>query len=336
MEIIGFVAIAVCLVFAFINGFHDGCNVIATIIASRSISPKKALHIACFAEFLGPLLLGTSVAATIGTSIINIDFFKTGNEVASVLLFLSAVAAAILWNLFTWWKGMPSSSSHALIGGILGAGIAAYGTGSILWGTFLYKVLLVLFTSPIIGFLVGYIGLRVVTVVTKNMHPRANNYIKKVQLLSMFLLGMSHGSNDAQKSMGIIATILYLIGVTDTFTISWWIQPVCALMIALGLSTGGWRLIKTVGMKIFNVKPIHSFSSQIASASTIIAASITGGPVSTTQIVNSSVMGVGAAERKNAVRWETVNNILLSWVCTIPASAVLAAVIYLLLRIFLH
>lgn len=231
---------------------------------------------------------------------------------------------------------MPSSSSHALIGGLLGAGLAAYGVGCIQWNVFLYKVLAVLFTSPLIGFVVGYIFLKIIVFITKDMHPRVNNSIKKIQVASMFLLGMSHGSNDAQKSMGIIATILFLSGVTDRFSITLWVQALCALSIAAGLSVGGWRLIKTVGMKIFNVKPIHSFSSQLASASTIITASITGGPVSTTQIVNSSVMGVGAAERKNAVRWDTVKNILLSWVFTIPSSAIVAAIIYYLISLFVY
>lgn len=332
MEVIGILTIAVCLLFTFINGFHDGCNVIATIISSRSMSPRKALWFACIAEFVGPLVLGTSVAATIGKGVIDFEFFTRGDKFEPLLLFLAAVLGGILWNFVTWWLRMPSSSSHALIGGLLGAGLASYGIACIEWNVFLYKVLLVLFTSPLIGFVMGYVFLKLIVAITRNAHPRVNTYLKNIQVFSMFLLGASHGSNDAQKSMGIIATVMLLTGLTSSFVVVWWVQVICALAISLGLSVGGWRLIKTVGVKIFIVKPIHSFSSQLASAFTILAASITGGPVSTTQIVNSSVMGVGAAERKNAVRWDVVKNILLSWVLTIPSSALLAALIYYLIK----
>lgn len=330
------ITICACLLFAFINGFHDGCNVIATIISSRSMNPRKALYLACIAEFIGPLLLGTSVAVTIGKSIIKFEYIETLEKTDAILIFLSAVIGAILWNLFTWWIKMPSSSSHALIGGMLGAGLIACGVNGINWITFFNRVILVLFTSPIIGFVIGYFFFLIIVQITKNMHTKINNFLKKIQIVSMFILGMSHGSNDAQKTVGIIAIVLFISGTpsTESFFIPLWVQLISALMISLGLSTGGWRLIKTVGT-LFNIKPIHSFSSQIASATTIITASIIGGPVSTTQIVNSSVMGVGSAERKNAVKWDTIKNILLSWICTIPASALVSSLVFLAIKIII-
>lgn len=329
MEIISYVAVAVCFLFTFINGFHDGCNVIATIISSRAIAPVRALWIACIAEFSGSMLLGTGVALTIGKGVINFDSLVPFGGKISVLALLSAMSAAIIWNLITWWVRMPSSSSHALIGGLLGGGLSVCGIRGINWENFLYKVVLVLFTSPIIGFVAGYIFLRIVVKITRNMHPRTNNSLKVIQIFSMFTLGMSHGSNDSQKTMGFVAMILLLSGQTaGNFHIPLWVQATSAAMIALGLSAGGWRLIKTVGSGIFNVKPIHSFASQVSSAATIIVALLIGGPVSSSQIVNSSIMGVGTAERKNAVRWDTVKNILISWACTIPASAVIAAMLF--------
>jgi inorganic phosphate transporter, PiT family len=332
MDKVIILAITMSFLFTFINGFHDGCNVIATIIASRSMSPKKALLITCIAEFIGPLILGTNVANTIAKGIVNFDFLTHGDKTIPILLLLSAILSGIIWNILTWWMGMPSSSSHALIGGLLGAGIAVYGIYSINWHTFLYKVVLVLLTSPLIGFFVGYIFLKIVVAITRNMHPHTNGMLKRIQLISMIVLGISHSSNDAQKSMGIVAIIIFLTGATSSFIIPLWVQVLSALSISMGLSLGAWRLIRTVGIGIFNVKPIHSFSSQIASASTIITASLIGGPVSTTQIVASSVMGVGTAERKNAVRWDTVKNILRSWIFTIPASMLLAALIFYFLR----
>lgn len=335
MSILAITTIIICLLFAFINGFHDGCNVIATIIFSRSMSPRKALYLACVAEFIGPLVLGTSVAATIGQSVVRFDFVQQFGQTDALLLYLSAMIGAIVWDMITWWIKLPSSSSHALIGGMLGSGLAVCGSNGINWVAFFLKVVLVLFTSPVIGFVIGYIVLKIVVAITRDMHPNINNFLKHIQIVSMFILGMSHGSNDAQKTMGIITTVLIITGVSygsmDNFVVPLWVQVASALMISLGLSTGGWRLIKTVGT-FFNVKPIHSFSSQIASASTIVAASLIGGPVSTTQIINSSVMGVGAAERKNAVRWDTIKNILLSWVCTIPAAAFVSTVIFFLFK----
>jgi PiT family inorganic phosphate transporter len=334
MKIFGLLTIIMTFTFTFVNGLHDGCNVVATIIASRSSSPRKSLWIAALAEFIGPIVLGTSVAATVA-SVIKVDGAIVQDKMSLILLFFSAVVGAILWDMFTWWKSIPSSSSHALIGGLLGGGIIAYGFEAVNWDIFLFKVILVLFTSPIIGFVTGFIFLKIVTAITRDLHPRVNNYLKNIQFVSMIALGMSHGSNDAQKSMGIVASVLLVLGYTNGFTIPLWVVLMSAFMISMGLALGGWRLIKAVGKGIFNIKPIHSFSSQLASASTIIVASLIGGPVSTTQIVNSSVMGVGMAERKNAVRWSNIKSILVSWILTIPAAGLVSAVVFFLVKIII-
>jgi inorganic phosphate transporter, PiT family len=331
MQTIAIATIIISFIFTFLNGF-DGCSVVASIVVSRSINPKRALLIAGAAELIGPLIFGTSVAATIAKGIIKFDYISSGDQMNSLILFFSAVSGAIVWNLITWWKRIPSSSSHALVGGLLGGGIAAYGAGSVNWWEFLHKVVLVLFTSPLMGFVIGYICLKIVVRITKDYHPRTNDYLKNMQLFSMFALGMSHGSSDAQKSMGIIAVILLLSGYTSSFVVPLWVILISSLSISLGLITGGWRLMKTLGKGIFNIKPIHSFSSQIASTSTIIAALIIGGPVSTTQIINSSVMGVGTAERKNAVKWGNVKSILTSWILTVPSAAIISATICFIIK----
>lgn len=318
-------------IYAFINGFHDGGNVIATIVASRSLQPKKALLYACISELAGPVVLGTGVAVTMGTGIIKADFVRAGTVKAALLFFFTALMGAIIWNLMTWYFGLPSSSSHALVGGMLGAGITIYGSGSLNWATFLYKVLLVLFTSPLIGMMLGYFFFKRLSKLLVYCNTRVNRLIKKIQIFSMILLGLSHSSNDSQKSMGLIVMVLLISGNIDTFKVPFWVQFGCAAAITGGLSISGWRIVRTVGRGIFRVKPIHSFSAQLTAASTIITASLVGGPVSSTQIINSAIVGTGMAERKSAVKWCNVKNIFISWLITIPASAVISSLLYLLL-----
>jgi len=322
--------IAIAFIYAFINGFHDGGNVLATIVASRSMPPRKALFYACISEFAGPLLLGTGVAATMGTGIIRWDFVHTGSPEAALLFLLSAMAAAILWNLATWYFKLPSSSSHALVGGMLGAGITAYGLDSMNWDTFLFKVLLVLLLSPLVGLVFGNVILKWLSKCMYYCNPRINKYIKKVQLFSMILLGLSHSSNDSQKPMGLIIVALLVSGNIPEFKVPLWVQMGCAIAITAGLYLSGWRIVGTVGRKIFKVKPIHSLSAQFAAALTIIGSSLIGGTVSSTQVISSAIVGTGIAERKNAVNWGTVKNIVISWITTIPASAGIASVFYFL------
>ena len=262
--------------YAFINGFHDGGNVLATIVASRSMKPRKALLYACAAEFTGPLLLGTGVAVTMGTGIIQWDFVHAGMPDIALLFLLSAMAAAIIWNLVTWYFKLPSSSSHALVGGLLGAGVTAYGPDSLNWNTLLFKVLLVLLLSPLIGGVFGNLILKGLTKLMYYCNPRINKYIKKIQIFSMILLGLSHSSNDSQKPMGLIIIALLVSGNISAFKVPFWVQLGCAIAITAGLYLSGWRIVGTVGRKIFKVKPIHSLSAQFAAALTIIASSLIG------------------------------------------------------------
>lgn len=320
-----YLIVLIAFAYAFINGFHDGGNVIATIIASRSLSPKKALVFACISELAGPVIFGTGVASTIGTGIIRQNVVTSGPQKTALLFYTAALLGAIIWNLITWYFRMPSSSSHALVGGMLGAGIMLYGLGSLNVVILVSKVLLVLFLSPLIGALLGYLFLRIFSALLKNYNKRINKYIKKVQVISMIMLGLSHSSNDAQKSMGLIVMVLLVSGKLNGFCVPLWVQLGCAVAITSGLYISGWRIVGTVGKGIFRVKPIHSFSAQLTAAFTIITASLVGSPVSSTQIINSAILGTGIAERKNAVKWKTVKYIFISWFTTIPASALIAS-----------
>ncbi len=332
-----FVAVVVFLVFAFtfINGFHDGCNVVATIIASRSMSPDKALFWASISEFMGAMLLGTAVATTIGKGIISPEAFPPNSPVP-ILLILSGITCAIVWDLITWLFGLPSSSSHALIGGLTGGGLGAFGFSVINWNILFYKVIVVMFVTPIIGMAAGYLLTRMSFTLLADCHPRINNWIKRIQFLSMCFLGASHGTNDAQKSMGLIALILAGYGVIGHFFIPWWVMFGCALSISLGVSSGGWRLIRTVGFRIFKLEPIHSLNAQMAAGGIIYLSALFGSPVSTSQIMSSSVMGVGAAHKFKEVRWIVARDILLAWLITIPVVCVGAVLFYWALASVLH
>lgn len=328
MTMIIVICILTTLVFAFINGFHDGCNVIATIISSRSIEPKKAIITAVAVEFLGPLFMGTAVAQTLGNGVIDQKYLTGVGNAASTFMVISALFGSIVWNLITWKYGLPSSSSHALIGGLLGAGIAAYGPGSIQWFTVTWKVIFILLATPLIGFAAGYVLLKLNKMVFKNFPSRINVFFKKIQMLSMIFLALSHSTSDSQKSMAIITMLLLINGLLPEFKVPLWVMIVCTMALSAGLATGGWSIIKTVGTRIYKVKPIHSFSSHISASAVIITASLLGSPVSTTQIVSSSIMGVGAADNFKNVRWDTVKSIMVSWIITIPTAALVASGIF--------
>jgi PiT family inorganic phosphate transporter len=247
---------------------------------------------------------------------------------------VAALLSAIAWNILTWVLGFPSSSSHALIGGILGAVVIGAGWQAIEM-TGLMKILIALFASPIVGFLVGFIVLRLSLVASWKASPRVNSLFRRFQIVTALSLALSHGTNDAQKSMGIITLALVTGGVLDVFAVPTWVILLCAGMIALGTAVGGWKLIKTLGAKFFRIRPVDGFASQLASAAVILGASLVGGPVSTTQVVSSSIMGVGAAERVNKVRWGVAQEIATAWLLTIPATALLAAGIYWLLTLII-
>ncbi len=313
--------------YAFINGYHDGGNVIATIIASRSIKVKRAFIIGCASEFFGALILGTAVAKTIGTGIVIESFILGSGELTGTLFIICAIIGSILWNLLTAVLGLPSSSSHALMGGLLGSGIMAFGFNAINWSNFMIKVVLVMFTSPLLGLMVGFLVMKVFLKALANQTKKAEKHIKRAQFFSMAGLALSHGSSDSQKAMGLISLELMVLHINSQFIVPWWAALGCASMIALGMSVGGWRIMHTVGRKLFTVEPVHSLASQIAAASIIATATLSGLPVSTTQIVTSSVMGVGAAENPKKVKWIMANRIAGSWFITIPAAALVSGLL---------
>ena len=327
--------ISLALLFDFSNGFHDAANVVATIITTRALSPKRALVIAAVCEFIGPFLFGTAVAQTIGKNIIDVSAFDPTALHISVALIMAALMGAILWNLITWFFGLPSSSSHALIGGMVGAVLVAYGSGKILWGGVLY-VVSSLVISPLLGLIFGMLFLRITFRIFRNATPKVNYFFNRMQIPSSIALALSHGANDAQKSMGLIALSLVVLGYSPTFHIPLWVVASCSAAIALGTASGGWRIIKTMGSKIYRLRSVHAFCAQTASATVILGAALVGGPVSTTHVVSSSIMGVGAGQRMSAVRWGVAKNIMLAWLITIPASAVMAGLSFFLIRMILR
>jgi PiT family inorganic phosphate transporter len=317
------IVIILALGFDFLNGIHDSSNIVATIISSRALSPRMALTMTAIAEFSGPFIFGVAVATTIGHEVVVAD------SINAVVL-LAALCSAIIWNLLTWYLGFPSSSSHAMIGGFVGAVVVDAGFHAILLPG-IVKVLIALFTSPLIGFVIGYILLRVVTLLCWKANLGVNKVFKRGQIFTGLALALSHGANDAQKTMGIITLALVTSGYLKVFAVPIWVIILCAGMIAFGTSVGGWRLIRTLGAKFYKIRPLDGFSAQLASAVVILCASLVGGPVSTTQVVSSAIMGVGAGERVNKVRWGVAGEIATAWLLTIPATALLAAGLYWIL-----
>ncbi len=318
------VIIAVALLSDFLNGVHDSSNIVATMISSRSLSPPKALGMAAVAVLVGPFLFGVAVATTIGSEIVD-------PKVVTSAVILSALCSATLWNLLTWRLGWPSSTSHALIGGLVGAVGAAKGLTAI-HPMGLEKVLLALFISPVLGVVGGYLVLKTLYFLARGASPRVNAVFKRGQWLTSLALALSHGTNDAQKTMGIIAMARVTTGMADQFSVPPWVILVSAAAMALGTATGGWRLIRTLGRKFYQIRPVHAFGSQLTSAGIILGAALWGGPVSTTHVVSSAIVGAGAAERLSKVRWKVAQEIAIAWVLTIPVSALLAALFHLLLH----
>jgi PiT family inorganic phosphate transporter len=320
------VIIAIALVFDFLNGLHDSSNIVATMISSRALSPQKALGMTAVAEFAGPFLFGVAVATTIGSEVVD-------PAAISSAAIIAALSAAILWNLLTWYFGWPSSTSHALIGGLIGAVAIAEGFDTIhLAG--LDKVLIALFLSPVLGLVLGYLVLKAIYFLTRGATPAVNTLFKRAQWGTSLALALSHGTNDAQKTMGVIAMAMVTTGYTAKFHVPWWVITLSASAIALGTATGGWRLIRTLGAKFYKIRPVHAFGSQLTSAVIILGAALLGGPVSTTQVVSSAIMGAGSADRVSKVRWTVARDIAVAWVLTIPVSALLAAGLFLIVDLF--
>ncbi len=301
------------------------------MIATGAMRPRRALAMAAFGEFVGPFLFGTAVARMIGENLIDISALDHRVPGLSITLIVAAMLGAIVWNLVTWYRGLPSSSSHALIGGIVGAVLIAYGPDRILWKGLLY-IVSVLILSPILGILFGALFLKSTLFFSRGATPKARHFFNRMQILSSIALALSHGANDAQKPMGMIVMSWAILGFPPSFHVPAWVVASCAASIALGTASGGRRMIKTVGSRIYRLRSVHAFCAQTASATVILAAALLGGPVSTTQVVSSSIMGVGAGQRFGAVRWGAVKNMIVAWFITIPAAAGLAASSFLLIR----
>jgi PiT family inorganic phosphate transporter len=317
------IVIALALIFDFLNGMRDASNIVATMISSRAFSPQTALGIAAVAEFLGPFLFGVTVARTIGDEIVEAS-------VLTLEVIAAALIGAILWNLITWYFGLPGSSSHALIGGMVGAVSTGAGIAAIKFEG-LNIVLLALFLFPLVGFVVGFLMTRLIYFLVRGATPRVNDLFRRGQWLTALVMAFGQGTNDAQKTMGIIALSLVIGGALPDFRVPAWVVAASAAGIALGTSLAGWRLIRTLGGKFYKIRPLHSFSTQLSSAGVILTASLFGVPVSASQVVSSAIIGVGSAERASKVRWSVAEDIVTSWLITIPASGLLAAGVYWLI-----
>ncbi len=314
--------VAVTLVYAFLNGMNDSGGLVAAAISSRSMGPRAALSVASVCEFVGPFLFGTAVAARIGQDLVQASAI-------TLPVLVVAVSSAIVWNSITWYLGMPSSSTHALLGGLAGAVLATQGVEALRLGGFLI-VLSALLAAPVLGLFVGFAFMRATQYITRNASPRVNTFFKRVQPLNVVALALSHGSNDGQKSMGLITIALVSASQQKEFFVPIWVTFICAIAMMLGVSIGGWRVIRTLGGKIYRLRPVHAFAAQSASAFIVLSAALLGGPVSTSQVVSASIFGVGSAERVNAVRWQVAGQIMTAWLVTFPASACVAIAFHVL------
>ena len=318
------IIIVVALAFDFINGFHDAANSIATVVSTRVLSPQHAVVWAAFFNLAAVFFIGDQVAKTVGTGIIHISVIDN-------YLVLSALLGAIVWNLITWWLGLPSSSSHALIGGLIGAGLVKGGTDVLVWSGIL-KTTAFIVISPTVGMILGLVMMILVLNLSNNKSVRkADTIFRRLQLFSAAVYSLSHGMNDAQKTMGIITMVLFSSGyLSGSFHVPWWVVILSYLFIALGTMSGGWRIVKTMGSKITKLAPMGGFCAETAAAISIIGATIGGIPVSTTHTITGAIVGVGATKRLTAVRWGIAGNIIWAWILTIPMSALIAAFSYYL------
>jgi len=346
------VVVFVALIFEYVNGFHDTANSIATVVGTKVLRPMQAVALAAVANLIGALA-GEAVATTVGKGLVDIKFVTSTTITCGLL-------GGIVWNLITWWLGLPSSSTHAMVGGLIGSTVAAANSWGVVifskvdatkpWfaqGGVLYKVIIPMFTSPALGFIVGFLMMGVLYVVASRMTPGIVNAIfGKLQLVSATYMGFSHGSNDAQKTMGIITLAMFTATQsgelknlpgwlsflhTPTFEIATWVKVVCALTMAAGTAAGGWRIIKTLGHKMVRLHPIHGFAAETTAATVLMIAAKFGMPVSTTHAISTAIMGVGTAKSTKALRWELVERILWTWFLTIPATGVVA---YVLVKLF--
>ncbi|MCC6501104.1 MAG: inorganic phosphate transporter [Anaerolineales bacterium] len=314
------IVIALALSLGFLTGMRNVSNIVATMISSRAFEPQVALGIASVAQFIGPFIFGVMVATTIGDEVVQ-------SKVLTLTIIAASLLGAIAWSLITWYLGLPGSSSHTLIGGLIGAVWVGAGSSAIRWHE-LTLVLTALLAYPLLGFLFGFIMTRLIYFLIQNASLRINDFFKHSQLLTATTLALGHGTNDAQKTVGMIALSLVVGGFLPNFQIPLWVIVVSAGSIALGASFGGWRVIRTLGGKLYKIRPLHSFATQLTAALLIVGASLFGAPISTSQVVSSAIIGVGASERISKVRWGVAGDIVTSWIITIPASALLSAGFY--------
>jgi inorganic phosphate transporter, PiT family len=323
------VLIVVALAFDFLNGLHDAANSIATIVSTRVLRPRYAVAWAAFFNFIAFLFFGLHVAQTVGTGIVSA-------EIVDARVIFGALMGAIAWNLITWWAGIPSSSSHALIGGLLGAGVVKAGSAAIVWSGVI-KTGSAIFLSPFTGFVLALLLVLAVSWIFVRATPRAvDGTFRSLQFVSASLYSLGHGGNDAQKTMGIIAVLLFSQGhLGSTFHVPFWVVITCQAAMGLGTLFGGWRIVHTMGSKITRLTPMQGFCAETGGAITLFAATGLGVPVSTTHTITGSIVGVGAARKVSAVRWNVASNIVVAWFVTLPAAALIAALFYWLGGVFL-
>ena len=313
--------VILALAFDYINGFHDTANAIATVVSTRVLKPRTAILLAAGLNFVGALF-ATQVAKTVASGIVI-------PNMATELVVLAAIVAAIAWNLLTWYYGLPSSSSHALIGGLMGAAIAHGGMNVVTWDGVLKKVIYPMFGSPLAGFMIGFALMYLIALFFSHTNPqRTGRVFHSMQILSSSLMAFSHGQNDAQKSMGIITLALFTHHLIPTADVPMWVMLSCAIAMALGTAAGGWRIMHTVGQKISRLEPVHGFAAETSSAAVILTAGHFGMPVSTTQTITASIFGVASSRRFSSVRWNVAKGVIAAWFITLPAAAVIGAVCY--------
>ena len=326
LQYLMFTVIILALLFDFINGFHDSANAIATAVSTRALRPNTAVMMAAFLDFAGAMV-STGVAKTIGGDIVS------DTHIVDEKIIIAALFGAIVWNIVTWWFAMPSSSSHALVGGMIGAVLVSVGAVGLNFNG-IGKIVIALIASPVVAWFIGIIIMNILFRLFGSMSPNAvNSKFRKMQILSAAAMAFSHGSNDAQKSMGIITLALFSAGFIPEFEVPTYVKILCATAMAAGVALGGQRIIKTIGGKIFKLEPISGFAADLNSSITVFSATLLHLPVSTTHVVSGSIMGVGTAKRINAVHWGVAQQMVTAWVMTIPCTAIMGALAYALVSV---
>lgn len=313
--------IALALFYSFFNGYRDSSSILAGVIASRAMRPGVALYLVAGAEMVAPFLFGAAVSRSVTTGLVN----PTAISLETVVI---AMIAAVLWSVFCWWRGIPSSSTHALIGGVVGAAWIINGPKAVLSAGFLYAVLPLLL-APLVGFALGFLVMAILLVMLRRATPHVNGLFRRIQVVTALLLAMSNSANDSHKAMGVIALGLLLAGRTTSFAVPFWALAGCAAAMSLGASRGDWRQIRNLGGKVYRIRPLNALASQLASTAIVVSASALGMPVSTSHIISTALMGSGASERINKVRWHVAGEMATAWILTIPATMAVSMLVFL-------